>query len=297
MNGKKFKDAIFFKIPAIIDNNIIQETQEQIHACFKRNWGNFTIDAKQNIVNWVSGTDNKFTFDLSKAPYDNVLYYFPFPSSIGNKQATVYMWIIKNSEDESAISYSMIPFCIQNNVIEMWVQKDSETKFPSHLHPVNTFYRIDFILNKRDYSVKFDDIIIRDLNGSSVSYNGTTISKKLFYTSFIMKINSLLNCVNIIRVLHKIEGKLQKSRIKRGKLPLHSYYTLQIKGHSIKYENTLSKIDSQWNNRIHLCRGHFKKYTVEKPLFGKFTGLWWWEPAVRGRNKEGVVYKDYELTK
>lgn len=46
---------------------------------------------------------------------------------------------------------------------------------------------------------------------------------------------------------------------------------------------------------VHLCRGHFKVFTAEKPLFGKWVGIFWWQPQVRGNKKNGVVVKDYEL--
>jgi len=38
-----------------------------------------------------------------------------------------------------------------------------------------------------------------------------------------------------------------------------------------------------------------KEYTQEHPLFGKLTGLYWWQPHVRGQNKEGIVMKDYAI--
>jgi len=48
------------------------------------------------------------------------------------------------------------------------------------------------------------------------------------------------------------------------------------------------------HNRVHMCRGHFKEYTEDHRLFGKYTGLYWWQPYVRGQ-KEGIVIKDYEV--
>jgi hypothetical protein len=48
-----------------------------------------------------------------------------------------------------------------------------------------------------------------------------------------------------------------------------------------------------WHNRIHFQLGHFKTYTAEKPLFGHITGRFWWQPHVRGKNKDGIVMKDY----
>lgn len=46
---------------------------------------------------------------------------------------------------------------------------------------------------------------------------------------------------------------------------------------------------------LHLCRGHFKSYTQEKPLFGRLTGTWWWPQHVRGSATSGVVDKDYKV--
>lgn len=46
---------------------------------------------------------------------------------------------------------------------------------------------------------------------------------------------------------------------------------------------------------LHICRGHFKTFTDEAPLFGKITGTYWWTPQVRGAAERGVVVKDYRV--
>lgn len=46
---------------------------------------------------------------------------------------------------------------------------------------------------------------------------------------------------------------------------------------------------------IHWVRGHFKQYTAERPLFGRFTGLYWWQPHLAGKAKDRVVVKDYRI--
>lgn len=47
----------------------------------------------------------------------------------------------------------------------------------------------------------------------------------------------------------------------------------------------------------HICRGHFKEYTPEKPLFGisGMHGRFFIPPHMRGDKKNGVVEKDYEV--
>ena len=103
----------------------------------------------------------------------------------------------------------------------------------------------------------------------------------------------LLTCKNIDTIDHEPPAKLNKSRKKKGKCPIFTYKTLVIKPTSKKQKE--QEAQGLWNNRIHLCRGHFKEYTEEKPLFGKFTGRYWWQPSVRGKNKKGVVMKDYKV--
>jgi hypothetical protein len=102
----------------------------------------------------------------------------------------------------------------------------------------------------------------------------------------------LLSCTNIATVDNHPPVKLNKSRKKKGKLPIYSYKTLVIVPVGKKQQN--QEAQGLWNNRIHLCRGHFKDYTKEAPLFGKITGRFWWQPSVRGRNKNGIVIKDYK---
>lgn len=44
---------------------------------------------------------------------------------------------------------------------------------------------------------------------------------------------------------------------------------------------------------LELVKGHFKTYDTERPLFGKYTGTWWWTPTIRGDPKAGVRDHDY----
>lgn len=103
----------------------------------------------------------------------------------------------------------------------------------------------------------------------------------------------LLNCKNVTIEVNKPDEALNKSRRKRGKQELFTYKTLKLLLPSSKDKNQLESTPTGEHNRIHFCRGHFKEYTAEHPLFGKYTGLWWWQPAVRGQNKDGIVMKDY----
>lgn len=146
-----------------------------------------------------------------------------------------------------------------------------------------------------------------ECDGKNVVYCGLTVPMDDFsweykYSLFqqgvrtmiiLSKFINFLSCKNIRIVDNKPPDKLNKKRLKRKKQPLVSYKTLEIS--PISKSNREHERRNLWNNRIHLCRGHFKEYTPEKPLFGKFTGRYWWQPSVRGRNTDGVVMKDYEV--
>jgi len=103
----------------------------------------------------------------------------------------------------------------------------------------------------------------------------------------------LLNCKNITTEKIDPPEKLNRKRSYSKKPPLFSYHILKIKAPSSK--KTAKSLPTGEHNRIHFCRGHFKEYTSENPLFGKHTGLWWWQAHVRGQNREGFVGKDYEF--
>jgi hypothetical protein len=101
-----------------------------------------------------------------------------------------------------------------------------------------------------------------------------------------------LNCKNIgIEGVYPSE-KLNKKRQKKGKQELFTYHTLVLKPVGKTQRSVPQHL---WENRIHLQRGHFKTYTNENPLFGKIVGRFWWQSHVRGRNRDGMVIKDYEF--
>ena len=107
----------------------------------------------------------------------------------------------------------------------------------------------------------------------------------------------LINCKNIGSIDNKPSNTQIKKHKSRGKLPPFTYKTLHIKSFDKKKrEYILNESMCSHHNRIHLCRGHFRTYTKEKPLFGKYAGTIWVQPHIRGQNKEGIVDKDYKLT-
>jgi len=105
----------------------------------------------------------------------------------------------------------------------------------------------------------------------------------------------LLNCKNVITEDNLPPEKLNNKRRKRGRLELFTYKTLKLVLPS-ESKKGAEYLPSGKKVKIHLCRGHFKNYTKDAPLFGRYTGLYWWQPHVRGDKKEGMVVKAYEIS-
>lgn len=105
----------------------------------------------------------------------------------------------------------------------------------------------------------------------------------------------LLNCKNIETKDNRPPAKLNKKRNKNNKQELFIYKTLTLKL-PVNNSNTPSlKDSSEIKHKIHLCRGHFKLYTEEAPLFGRLTGFYWWDAHLRGDKDQGLIVKDYAI--
>lgn len=113
------------------------------------------------------------------------------------------------------------------------------------------------------------------------------------YVGRIMFAIGLLHCKNIIEVEKGGKNPNVKNRRHRSKGTKH--YVLNIvPARNIKrteYEQS-AKGNQQ---RLHFRRGHFKEYTTEKPLFGKYVGVFWWEAHAAGNAEIGEIKKDYRI--
>ena len=106
----------------------------------------------------------------------------------------------------------------------------------------------------------------------------------------------LLECKNIVteNMPSSPKNKRKRGGIKTY-LPRFTYKTLKVVVGGNKKPSNGSGINSDNHNRQHLCRGHFKTFTEDKPLLGRAIGRYWWQSSVRGRADMGVIEKDYEL--
>lgn len=106
----------------------------------------------------------------------------------------------------------------------------------------------------------------------------------------------LLNCENVGVELVAPPHKKHAARGDAHGLAWHRLIVVKP-GLRRKYAGAiLPRGSGEPMTRAHLVRGHFKTFSAEAPLFGRYTGRFWWSPATRGDRHRGVVLKDYEVS-
>jgi hypothetical protein len=105
--------------------------------------------------------------------------------------------------------------------------------------------------------------------------------------AFILAVIGLMNARNAVETVSVDHTKLNRARIKRGKLPFLEYKTLKIA------QRRINRIypDGQHRANYAPMRGHFVKghWKVRK------TGIYFWHPHARGSFGRGLIEKEYQL--
>ncbi len=106
---------------------------------------------------------------------------------------------------------------------------------------------------------------------------------------------NFLHCKNVKTVPVEYDDNWIKERSRRNKPRFERYYIIQTESMQKILNEKGNAQKTGIKQAMHLCRGHFKTYTAEKPLLGKTTGTFWWDAHIRGDSKVGLVDKDYEV--
>lgn len=109
---------------------------------------------------------------------------------------------------------------------------------------------------------------------------------------------SMLNIKNVVRRPHHPDKKLQIKRVKNGRRPLVTYYTLEVTvpgKHFVGGNMPVAKDEGENSRPLHLVRGHLADYRDGKGLFGKYKGVYWMPAHFRGKAENGVVNKRYKV--
>lgn len=107
----------------------------------------------------------------------------------------------------------------------------------------------------------------------------------------------LANCRNVALVEGEDASPSRQARRyaeRTGEPPPPRFYTLRI-GPLSSARSAGPSSGSHRDLPLHIVRGHFSRYTEERPLFGKYSGLFWVPAHVRGSADVGVIGKDYQV--
>lgn len=96
----------------------------------------------------------------------------------------------------------------------------------------------------------------------------------------------ILGCSNVTTIDHEPPAALNKKRVARGKLPIHSHKTLVLVIDQPKTQGPCLG-GTHASPRVHLRRGHIRRLDEQRRV--------WVQPCVVG-SAHGIVTKDYRIT-
>lgn len=286
---EKSVGRICFLVPV---NKILKwiETAEKFHLgdCI-----DFSLIMKPNEGNFFMGSDGEV-----RSPYKCCW----FSSSMGHNHGNLGM-LVKELKEDLLLTFSFSGGQSRN---DRWLMYATY-----HLIALNR----EIILEDYDLLEEaFDGEVVVDRNmiePGNVSPNPAYVKEFMDHYEGLLEspvddepltmrlMNTallLLSCKNIVTETVHAPAKLNKARKKKNKKPILSYKLLNVivprkrKDHEGSEETGILQ-------RLHLCRGHFKYYSNDKPLFGRITGRFWWQPQVRGSMEMGIIKKEYAILK
>lgn len=109
----------------------------------------------------------------------------------------------------------------------------------------------------------------------------------------------LLTCRHVKTISTPMHVGYAKNKKKKasGGSPLKriEFSTITISPDVVSYDND-THTESTRSVAKHIRRGHFKLYTKERPLFGKYSGLVWVPETVVGKDSEASKETDYSVS-
>lgn len=113
----------------------------------------------------------------------------------------------------------------------------------------------------------------------------------------VMLAISFMNCKNVTLPYEEPDRELNRVRKKAGLRPFVRYNTINIEPMKAAIRAARGMESLGIKKAMHIVRGHFARYSEERPLFGRpgLSGSFWMPAHVRGSIKQGVVQSDYEI--
>jgi len=181
---------------------------------------------------------------------------------------------------------------IGHNFLEKEAISLSNSIFPK-LYPTERSKHIQEIVSS--YIIKTPIVDLDDIDATEpvkeyMQYIGKTIEVHACITLNIFLM--IVNCQNVVTETISTFKQKKSKKLFKNKGVTYKVLKFKLPKSSKRYDDK-SKRGQEPTLPLHICSGHFKTYTEDRPLFGKVAGRWWWHDQVRGRKENGIVNKDY----
>ena len=103
-----------------------------------------------------------------------------------------------------------------------------------------------------------------------------------------------LNCRNVTTENVRPDTRIADKRERRGQ-PRGLDYKRIVLDEGTRRALTVNRDAERNGKRLHIVRGHIKHYSLERPLFGKLTGNYWWHQQMRGDAGLGRINHEYHV--
>lgn len=196
-------------------------------------------------------------------------------------------------------TYSKLPFdvmTIENSTGIFLLEKTDEgilttsihstgyvTAFPFTILPINKEKEslIQYIVKVPESVLNLSADIKKDLDLMLSVYS-------IMILNFLLHLNTRNKRVSIYRP----SNKYLETFVSKVHRPLFTYHILDIQNQDVVEIKSIAEVvaladySSPASKRLHMVRGHFKQRT---------SGLYWWNPFMRGSRENGIVDKDYNV--
>jgi hypothetical protein len=124
-----------------------------------------------------------------------------------------------------------------------------------------------------------------------------TIDKMRTFVSFLPFILKTLSVLHQKTYVEHVTPTRQMRRMhqRKHKRELSDYYVLSVQPvqHITDMDDVARPVKPAGRRRAHVVRGHFRYYSPERPLFGRYSGMIWIPDHERGKPELGAIRKDY----
>lgn len=105
----------------------------------------------------------------------------------------------------------------------------------------------------------------------------------------------VMHCKNVQTNVVEPEAKQSQRHQRRHGQPLTRYHVLDVQPMTRSLDTEGHAQRDGIGAALHRCRGHFKTFRPDAPLFGKLTGQYWWNAYQRGDRRNGTTKTAYRV--